>query len=239
LGGPEGRLRLTGVDNSYGYNLGFLIKPHNQIKLGITYRSRVDLDFNGGDVKFNLGPVTSTKASGTHVPLPPIISAGINWQINPQWSVEFVHDYTRWSEFRHLKATFASPLLGGLISGFLIPQNWKDTSTLRLGTAYKLTETFELRGGMILDETPVPSRTLGPAIPSADLLTLNGGISYNWRNFTAGVSYMPVFYKTRRVNNNVLETGGDPNAIPFPAVPGPDKYKTFQNFVSFNLGYRF
>ena len=239
LGGPEARLRVTDTDDAYGYNLGILIKPHSQVKVGFTYRSRVDLDFDTADVKFDTPPVTFTKSKGTHIPLPPVMSTGVNWQINPKWSVEMVYDYTRWSEFEHLKAAFASPLLGGLIPGFFIPEDWKNTSTLRFGTSYKLNETLELRGGVTLDETPTPNRSLSPVIPSADLLTLNGGIGYTWKDLTIDLGYMAVFYQTRRVTNNVLETGGDPTAIPFPGVPGRDKYETFQNFVSLHLRYRF
>jgi long-chain fatty acid transport protein len=108
-----------------------------------------------------------------------------------------------------------------------------------LGTAYKVTSDLTLRGGITLDETPIPNRTLGPAIPGADLLSLNGGIGYLWKDFTIDLGYMAVFYKTRRVNNNVIETGGSPSAIPFPGAPGRDRYKTFQSFLSTHLGYRF
>lgn len=239
LGGPEGHLRLTGTDDNYAYNFGFLLKPIDSVKIGFTYRSKVDLDFSGGDVKFGIGPVTSTKAHGTHVPLPQLISVGANWQINPKWAVELVYDHTHWSEFDHLKARFDTPLLGGLIPGFSIPQKWKDTSTIRFGTRYKLNESIELRGGIILDESPTPDKTLSPAIPGADLLALNGGVSYRWRNLKTSLSYMPVFYKTRRVMNNVLETGGDAAAIPAPGLAGKDKYKTFQHFVAFQLQYNF
>ena len=216
LGGPEGHLRLTGTDDSYAYNLGLLVKPIDSVKIGFTYRSKVDLNFDGGDVKFSLGPTTSTKARGTHVPLPQLISVGANWEINSNWSVELVYDHTRWSQFQHLKARFDTPLLGGLIPGFFIPQDWKDTSTFRLGARYRVNDSLELRGGMIFDETPIPNNTLSPAIPSANLVTLNAGIGYRWKNFKTSLSYMPVFYKTRRVTNNVLETGGDPSAIPAP-----------------------
>jgi long-subunit fatty acid transport protein len=111
--------------------------------------------------------------------------------------------------------------------------------TLRLGTSYKLNESLELRGGLLLDETPIPNSTLSPNIPGADLLTLNTGIGYTWKDLTIDLGYMAVFYETRRVNNNVLETGGDPNAIPFPGNPGRDKYQIFQNFLSMHLRYRF
>jgi long-subunit fatty acid transport protein len=88
---------------------------------------------------------------------------------------------------------------------------------------------------MILDQTPIPSRTLGPAIPGADWLAVTAGVGYNWRKFTVDLGYMAVFYKTRTVNNDVLEAGNPSN----PVAPGPDKYHTFQNLVLISVKYRF
>jgi hypothetical protein len=64
-------------------------------------------------------------------------------------------------------------------------------------------------------------------------------LGYNWQRLNVDLGYMAVFYKTRRVTNNVLETGGDPNALPFPGVPGKDKYRIFQNLVGFHARYAF
>jgi long-chain fatty acid transport protein len=244
----DGKLRVTDTDNAYGYKLGLLVKPNERIRLGLTYTSRVDLNFDSADVKFTDasgfgGLSTKTKASGIHLPLPPVINFGIHWQIDPKWGLEFEYDFTRWSEFDHLKASFSTPLPGLLglapIPGFFIPQNWKDTSTVRLGTSYKLNQKFELRAGLALDETPTPSSTLGPAIPGADYLSLTGGIGYSWQRLKIDLGYMAVFYKTRRITNNVLETGGDPNALPFPGVSGKDKFRVFQNLVGLHLAYTF
>jgi long-chain fatty acid transport protein len=248
--GPFGdaRLRVTDTDDSYGYKVGVLLKPNERLRFGLTYTSRVDVNFRSANVKFADAPVTgglstSTKASGIHLPLPPVINFGIHWQVDPNWGLEFQYDFTRWSEFDHLKASFSTPLpaLGGLapIAGFLIPENWKDSNNVRLGTSYKLNQGFELRAGVALEETPIPGSTLGPAIPGADYLSLTGGIGYQWERLKVDLGYMAVFYKTRRVNNNVLETGGDPNALPFPGVPGKDKFRLFQNLVGLHVGYTF
>lgn len=244
----DGKLRITDTDNAYGYKIGFLVKPNDSIRFGLTYTSHVDLNFKSADVKFADAPgaggaSTTTKASGIHLPIPPVINVGVHWEIDPKWAIELQYDYTRWSKFEHLKASFSSPLpgLGGAvpITGFLIPQNWKNTSSLRFGTAYKVTNDFELRAGLGLDETPIPSSTLGPAIPGADYLTLTVGAGYSWERLKIDMGYMAVFYKTRTVNNNVLETGGDPNALPFPGVSGKDKHKVFQNLVGLHASYRF
>jgi long-chain fatty acid transport protein len=244
----DGHLRITDTDNAYGYKVGLLVKPSESIRFGLTYTSRVNIGFDSADVRFVDAPATggfstSSKASGIGLPLPAVINFGIHWQVDPKWGLEFQYDFARWSEFKNLKASFSTPLpgLGGgfPITGFFIPQNWKDSSTLRFGTSYKLIKNFELRAGLTLEETPIPSKTLGPVIPGADYFSLTGGAGYNWQRFKIDVGYMAVFYKTRRVTNNVLETGGDPNALPFPGVPGKDKYRLFQNLVGLHLGYAF
>ncbi|TAK07839.1 hypothetical protein EPO44_03485, partial [bacterium] len=179
VGGPfEGRMRLTDTANAFTYNLGALIKPTDNVKLGFSYRARTDLRFDNADVKFGGAFSTSTtKADVRPIPLPPVVNVGLFWQINPSWGAEFVYEYTRWSEFKTFNATFSPGLtfLGSPVTGFSLPQDWKNTSTLRLGSFYRLNERWELRGGMTLEETPIPSRTLNPAIPGADLLALNGG----------------------------------------------------------------
>ncbi|OGQ73368.1 MAG: hypothetical protein A3G40_08015 [Deltaproteobacteria bacterium RIFCSPLOWO2_12_FULL_57_22] len=247
LGGLfEGRMRLTDTANAYTYNLGFLFKPTENVKLGASYRARADLRFDTADVKLG-GAFSSsfTRAKVRPVPLPPVTNVGLFWQINPSWGAEFVYEYTRWSEFKRFNASFSpAPTfvpLGVPVAGFSLPEDWKNTSTLRLGSFYKLNKNLELRGGITVEETPIPSRTLNPAIPGADLLTLNAGIGYELDRLTIDLSYMAVFYKTRRVTNGELE-GLPATGIPFLGAGFPsakDKYKTFNNFVSLSLSYRF
>jgi long-chain fatty acid transport protein len=244
----DGHLRITDTDNAYGYKFGLLVKPSESLRFGLTYTSRVNIGFDRADVKFLDAPATgrlstATTASGVRLPLPPVINFGIHWEVNPKWAVEFQYDFTHWSEFKNLKASFATPLpgLGGAapIPGFFIPQNWHDSNNLRLGTSYKLNEKFEIRAGLALEETPIPASTLSPAIPGSDYFNFSGGFGYNWQQLKLDVGYMAVFYKTRKVNNNVLETGGDASAIPFPGVPGKDHYRLFQNLVGLHVGYKF
>jgi long-chain fatty acid transport protein len=45
----DGRIRITDSANGYGYNFGLLVKPHAQLRLGLTYRSRIDLEFDSAN----------------------------------------------------------------------------------------------------------------------------------------------------------------------------------------------
>ena len=240
----ESRLRLTDTTNAFTYNLGALIKPTDNIKLGFSYRARADLRFDNADAKFGGAfSASKTKANVRPIPLPPVVDVGLFWQINPSWGAEFVYEYQRWSEFKNFSATFSpAPIFlpfGAQVSSFSLPEDWKNTSTLRLGSFYRLNRNWELRGGIIVEESPIPSKTLNPAIPGADLLALNAGIGYNlWDKVTLDLGYMAVFYKTRKVSNSELE-GSTATGVPFTGAPGKDKYETFNNFVSLSLGYKF
>ncbi len=235
-GGAEGRIRLTDTDNSYTYNLGLLFKPYEKIKFGLTYRGRVDLNYDTAHVKVanGAGAVESGTSKGTHLPLPPVMSTGINWTITPDWESEFVYDYTHWSEFRHLKARFNPAFLGGTLRGLFIQERWKDTHTFRLGSSYRLDARWVARAGMVLDKSPIPASTLGPSIPGADTLTFNAGLGYQRNNWKIDLGYAAIFYKNRSVLNNVLEANSSSTL-----TPGRDKYAVFENFVSITLGYKF
>ena len=242
----EGRLRVTDTANAFTYNLGLLFKPISNLKFGLSYRARADIRFNNADVKFGgVFSRASTTGDVRPLPLPPVINAGLLWQINPNWGAEFVYEYTRWSEFKNLSAIFSpAPIFLGAVPvvRFSLAEDWRNTSTLRLGSFYLLDRNWELRGGLALEETPIPSRTLNPSIPDADKLTLNAGLGYKWDNFSVDLGYMAAFYKTRTVRNNELE-GLPATGLPFTGAGflsgAKDKYETFVNFVTLSLSYRF
>jgi long-chain fatty acid transport protein len=232
----EGTLRVTDTANAFTYNIGLLAKPTDNIKLGITYRARADIRFDSANVKLGgVLPATQVNANVSSIPLPPVIDVGAFWKINQSWGAELVYEYTRWSEFNKLSATF-SPSVP--LPGFSLPQDWKNTSALRLGTYYRPYDNWEFRGGLGLEETPIPNKTLNPAIPGADLLTLNAGIGYKWQSLSVDLGYSAVIYKTRTVTNSELE-GTPATGIAFLGAPGKDKYKNFGNLVTLSLGYRY
>jgi len=240
--------KINGRTETATFNLGLLLKhPSLPLKFGITYRGRAFLDLKGADVKFQDaailgGTETRTKVSKGSLVLPTVVSAGINWQINRKWSLEFVYDWTKWNDLQQFRFTFEDslPAAGGAvpIPSLTASANWKNTSTLRLGTHFQLNESWDFLAGIAIDETPIPSSTLSPLVPGADILTLNGGVGYTWRKLTLTFSYIAVFYQDREVQNDILEA--EQTLIPAqPFTPGPDKYEIFNNFVSLSLKYRF
>jgi long-chain fatty acid transport protein len=242
--GLESRLRLTDTTNAFAYNLGILVKPTDSLKLGFSYRSRVDLRFDSADIKLGNGFSTSSvKGDVRPIPLPPIINFGLFYEFTPNWGAELVYEHTRWSEFKNFTAGFSpTPTfipIGAPITGFSLPQKWKNTNTIRFGGYYKLNRDIELRGGLALEGSAIPSATLNPAIPDANKLTVNAGIGYQWEKISIDLGYMAVFYQKRNITNNELEGLPATSPLGFAGAPGKDKYSTFANFVNVSIGYRF
>ncbi len=244
----DARAEINGRTETATFNLGLLFKyPNLPLKFGITYRGRAFLDLDGSNVKFQDAAILGgtefrTKVSKGSLVLPTVVSAGINWQINPKWSLEFVYDWTKWNDLERLQITFEDPLpaAGGAvpIPSLTVSTDWKNTSTLRLGTLYHLNKSWDLMAGLLIEETPIPSETLGPLSPGADLLSVTGGASYTWKKLKITFSYMAVFYENRTVENDILEAEAPP-VLTQPFTGGSDKYETFNNFVSLSVKYRF
>lgn len=245
----EGRIRITGVANAFTYNLGFLVKPSESVKLGFNYRARTDLRFENSDVKFggNFTPI-KTNADVRPIPLPPVTDIGAFWRINSSWSAEIKYEYTRWSEFKSVTAFFSPPstfTVTGLgvpipvpVSSFSLPQKWRNTNGLAIGSYYKLNREWELRAGTSIEQTPIPTKSVNPSIPDSANATLSAGVTYKVNNFSIDVGYMAVFYQNRNVNNSELE-GSTATGISYLGAPGADKYKSFINLVSASVGYKF
>lgn len=242
--GPfEAKIRLTDTDEVFTYAIGLLLKPNPWTRIGLSYRARADLDFNKARVKPEgaLAPA-QVSAKVRPIPLPPVLSLGFFWRIADSAGVEFVYEHARWSEFKSVKASLSPAAtlapFGVTIPGFNLPQDWKNGSTFRLGAFHRLTESAEIRAGTALGESPIPNRTLTPAIPGGHTVSLNLGGAYRFARFSVELGYMLAFHKKRRVSNRELE-GIPATNIPFLGAPGRDTYRTLNQFFSVGLSSRF
>lgn len=244
----DARAKITGSSQTATFNLGVLLShPKLPIKFGLTYRNRALLSFEGSGVAFQDsatvgGANFGTTVSNGNLLLPTVVSAGLFWQVNPKWSLELVYDWTKWNELEQFKLIFQDSLPAAAgnvpIPSLTISADWNNTSTVRFGTLFHLNRSLDLMAGMALDQSPVPDSTLGPLVPSANIVTINGGVDFTWKKLNFILSYAAVFYETRKVQNNILEAEA-PGVLAQPFTPGSDKYKIFNNFVSLSLKYRF
>jgi len=188
--GVPGVLTVAGDDWGYGYNLGLLYEWNKNVRIGLSYRSKVKQKLEG-NAKFSVlsaqdGPITASTT------LPDTATLSLYARVSPQWALLADISWTGWSEFQELRILRDT---GATLT--VTPENWKDTLRYSVGAHYQLDDRIKLRMGLGYDETPVPNsqyRTV--RIPDNDRTWLAFGAGYPLnKDDVIDVAYSHLFVK--------------------------------------------
>lgn len=241
-GSSDGFVGLSGDnfgDISLGFNLGVQYRINEDIKLGIAYRSEVDVDVKGeGD--FTVPSSAALLVAGGHfvdtglqasISLPASFSFSLAQQIDEQFTFLADITWTGWSSFEELRIEFDNALQPDGIT----TENWEDTLRYSVGVDYQHSEKLTLRTGIALDETPVPSaerRT--PRLPDSDRTWVSLGLSYALEdNLSFDVGYSHLFLDDADINNTVESSNANVKAT----LNG--NYTSSVNIVSLQLNWKY
>lgn len=229
LGIPRGAfLEINGTDTAVGFNLSALVtalrtdgKP--RLNFGIVYRGPVTLNLKG-DFLLN-----GRRAAGAEVEfkLPSILTGAVAaWPLRDaerEWKVELDVDYADWSSFKSLDFKLSNGVT------LPLPQNWRSTYVVKLGTEYRWLNPSGLagweiaaRGGYSRNGTPVPTRTFGPAVPDSGTNVFGIGVGFlckgpgrflgmvscgdresRLKAFGVDIAYQAVVFDSRRIDENI------------------------------------
>lgn len=211
--GDDGFAEVDGDDFGLGYNLGLLYQLTEATRIGVAYRSRLLIDFEG-DAEFDNGTVGGliSGASGLFVDtgfnaefdFPETVSFGIHHEISPRWAVMAEAQWTRWSRVEELRVEFDNSLQPDNV----ITADWEDTWFFALGATYRHSPNLSFRFGVAYDQTPVPDRTRTPFVPDEDRTWVSVGLEYK----VGAASHLSVGYTHFFVKDASLNlTTADPN----------------------------
>ncbi len=168
----DGAAKVTADGNTWGYNLGLMAELPNDFRVGVAYRSKMKYSLSGN---FDINtPATAATVAGlaglvnqgakTDITLPASLSVSAYQQIGPQWA--FMADITQtyWSSIQELRIKFDAGQPDSVVT-----LNLMNTYRFSVGTTYKPNDSWTLRAGFALDQSPVVNdadRT--PRLPDAD-----------------------------------------------------------------------
>lgn len=212
----DGHLEMTGDDIGYGYNFGILFQPDENTRIGLHYRSKILLKL-GGEVDFDTGLLGMDPSSpfnllfqdqggSVDLELPDTAQASIHYQMTPEWALMADIFHTWWSKFEELNIKFANGAFGG---SSVIPEKWEDAWRYSIGTTYQLNEKVQLRGGLVIDESPVPSNEYrSPRIPDEDRFWISLGLGYKMSDqFTLDLAYVYIMVDDPVIDNDTHTPG--------------------------------
>ena len=170
-------LKATGV-TGIGYNIGFLIKPADNISVGISYRSKVELNANNESADFENIP-TSLQTTyfdttfNADLILPAELTVGVAYDLSDDLVLALDINRTYWSAYENLDVQFNS------VAGTSYnPRNYNDANILRLGAQYQVDDDLTLRAGMYFDNSPIGEGYYTPETARADSTGYTAGATY-------------------------------------------------------------
>ncbi len=179
--------KLTGEDTGYGYNLGAMFQLSPATRLGLTYRSSIELTVTGKSET----PLGSTPAK-VKIELPDSASIALSHRIGPKLELLADYTWTGWSKIQSLRVTNRNT--GALLTDELL--GFKDSYRIGIGAQYQYSDSLRLRAGVAYDQSPVRSasdRTV--RLPDADRTWLALGFNYKFSPSTSvDVGYSHLFF---------------------------------------------
>ena len=206
---------MEGDTIEFGYNLAMLYKPTSDINLAVTYRSNIDLE-EEGQANLYFGGVGQQYDATVTVPLPAALNLAISKTWDNTFTLEFNYERTYWSAYETLDFNYdraiANPILDGAFNTPLA-RDWEDTNTFRIG-ATMVMDKITMMMGFAIDETPVPSETIGFELPDSDAKIFSMGFRYQQtENISWGAAFLFDSKESRSLTpgvaeNQVLANGG-------------------------------
>ncbi|NOI28431.1 OmpP1/FadL family transporter [Vibrio coralliilyticus] len=180
---------MEGDDTAWGWQLGAAWQINPEHRLGVTYKSAVDLKLSGNAKILNKTTFQVQEDTGSmDLTLPATLELASFHQLNEELAVHFSLNWTDWSSFQQLYAD-----LDTLDSQIVKVENWDDNYRLAAGATYSFNEKLTLRTGIAYDTSAVSDKNRTITIPETDRTWLSLGASYEFtKQFTldGGLTYI-------------------------------------------------
>lgn len=171
------------TDWAYGYNLGVMYTPTDKLKLGASYRSKLEHEFNN-DVN---GPtdIGVLNSLATDIALPEIVDVSASYALNSQLDLLASVQLHRWSEWDTTVLDF-----GSQIGGIPIERDWDDVWKFAVGADYQLNSDWRLKAGFSYETSPQDDPTLQYVdLPVGEQYRYSVGASTYWDDILIDVFY--------------------------------------------------
>lgn len=199
----DGKAKLTGNDWGYGFNLGMLLEPTDRTRIGIAYRSKVDLTIKGNVDVSGLPPPILSAGNGKQnakldLTLPDSLSLSGLQQLTSKWTIMADVTWTNWSKLDSLDIDIEDG------SQSITQLQWEDTLRYSLGVTYQYNDAWLLRTGVAYDETPIPNEKYRTArIPGEDRTWLALGANYRYDGrLSFDFGYAHLFVDDPKINSS-------------------------------------
>jgi long-chain fatty acid transport protein len=189
----------------WGFDVGVLAKPIENLSVGVSYRHKIKTDFSGSgdfqllstgnaqlDAAVALRVPSGSVPVSTSIEFPSIVELGANYKWN-DWILAADVDFQQWSSFSSLPINFENrPDLSSVVE-----ENYKNSRIYRVGLERRVNDSWDVRGGYYFDQNPEPAESVSPLLPDADRHCAAFGATFRHGRFHVDVADWVLFFKQR------------------------------------------
>lgn len=216
---PDADLVFDASGDGFGFNGGVLIEASPEITVGASYRSKVDITYDG-TVDFTVpptgyGPIVDTPLTllfpdgnaSTAIELPQQLNFGVTYHGIDRWLIDFAFWWTGWSSIDRIALALEnhSTAPTQAIQGNPVERDYTNSYSVRFGAEHALNEQWRVRGGYLWDKSPAPDKAVDPILPDANRqsIQLGAGFTFPDDRYSIDVSYMALFFSKRTTTTNL------------------------------------
>jgi long-chain fatty acid transport protein len=211
-----------------GYNLGIMYQLSSSTRLGLSYRSAIDVTANGDSTLAN----GNTNQASIYLPLPAYTMFSVNQEMNDKFTLLFSAFYTQWDTLDTLTVDNSALLDDDLV----VPQNFSNTWFLSMGAKYKLTPKVTLNAGVGYDQTPTQDGNRDIRLPDADRTMVGTGVHIDMsKKMAVDIAYQHIFMPDADISATVYS--GGPAGIELFTINGTSS--SYANLLGLQMSYKF
>jgi long-chain fatty acid transport protein len=215
-GAPDGRIKLKADDTAFGWNAGVLVEPTDTTRVGLTFISKADLEYEDKPSIRGAGPVLNAALQLTGISdaqttfdftLPDQLMLSLYHQLNPDLAIMADLGWQNWSDFGEIGLSLDTTTATGtgLSRSTTADANFQDTWHTALGARYRLDPRWSVSAGFAYDSSPVKNSDRSIVLPLDRQYRYAVGLQYDLRkDLTLGAAYEYMDAGSAPVN----QTGG-------------------------------
>jgi long-chain fatty acid transport protein len=233
---PDGELELDDKVWGFGGVFGVLMEPSQRTRFGLTYMTKIELDFET-DADFsglrpalqailgNKGLLDTKLKLPVNAPQSVMLSA--YHEINDRWAIMGNVGWQDWSEFGSIDVTVSAEDTNSLT----VDMNYDDTWHAAAGVQYKVSDLLLLSLGISYNSSMMEDDERTPSVPSGEVWQFGTGVQYKVKkNLDVSVAYELAW---------LGDLSMDVNRGPLAGRVSGDYTNTSMHFINLALNWRF
>ena len=195
------RTNITGI-------IGLWWAINDAFEVGLASRViPMNIEAEGSVDVLEEGIVTEDVTATAEFTIPIQIRGGIRYihrepSQDELFDIEFDVFYENWAAFKELRATLDGTINAENPNPVVLPRNWNDTITLRLGSDWNAMDWLTLRTGGYWENGATPENYEHLDFPSFDRYAFTGGASFHLGPVSLSVAYAHILQEDRTVTED-------------------------------------